>query len=177
MTGRSALAAIGLCAVTATACAPDAAPASSDEPLSGAVPPPAPCTAEQLTATLREESPGAGQRYATLTLTNDNAQTCTVNGFGDLRLTDDDGKALPTDSWRTPDPPPAEVRLEPGQAAHRRLHWTVVPAPDEPATGPCQQAPARLEVIPPDRWGTVAVPWSFGPVCQHGWLGGGAYAS
>ncbi|AXB41438.1 hypothetical protein A4R43_01945 [Amycolatopsis albispora] len=135
------------------------------------------CAADQLTGTLEPGSPGAGQRYATLVLTNKSGPACTVDGYGDLRLADADDTALPTDSWREPDPAPTPVVLAQGDAAQRELHWTVVRAPEEPADGPCQPEPERLEVTPPDRAGLIPVPWSFGPVCQHGWLGGGAYTA
>ncbi|UJW31562.1 DUF4232 domain-containing protein [Saccharothrix sp. AJ9571] len=139
--------------------------------------PPSPCPAEQLTAALEPGSPGAGQRYATLTLTNADGPECAVDGYGDLRLVDANDIAVPTDSWRTPDPEPVSVVLGAGESAQRLLHWTVVRGAGEPLDAPCQPEPARLEVTPPDRPGTVSVPWAFGPVCQHGWLGGGAFTA
>lgn len=123
-----------------------------------------------LTGSLRQGNPGAGQRYAELTLHNDSSRVCTVHGYPGLQLVGANGQPLTTEMNRIPDPAPEPVRLTPGESASTSLHWSVVPTGDEPAEGPCGVDPADIEVIPPDETDPLTVPWSSGPVCGGGSL-------
>lgn len=126
------------------------------------------CHTSMLDATLRAGHPGAGQRYADLTLVNSSGQTCRVYGFPGLQLVGADGDPLPTDVARTTTREPHAVLLAPGESATATLHWGVVPTGDEPATEPCQPDPERLRVIPPDETDNLGLAWPFGPVCGGG---------
>ena len=133
------------------------------------------CVAADMSAALEPGSPGAGQQYATLVLTNKSKNTCTMEGYGGLGLYDAAGKALPTSAQRTSPPGPSLVSLAPGAKAKNNLHWSTVPGQGEPTTGPCQPSPATLKVIPPDDTQQVSVAWTFGPVCSGGRIDGSAY--
>src|SRR3954451_24349258 len=126
------------------------------------------CHTSELTGRLAPGSPGAGQRFATLTLTDTGGQTCTIDGYGGLGLAGSDGHALPTRQVRTPSPAPALVTLHAGQAVSAQLHWGAVTGTGDAAPGPCQPTPPTLRVIPPDETDALSVPWSLGPVCEQG---------
>lgn len=132
------------------------------------------CLGTALRGELRPGHPGAGNRYATLVVTNQGG-TCRLYGYGGLELIGADGRPLPTDLRRTLEPEPQPVTLAPGASAGKKLHWGVVPGPGEPATDPCQPTADHIEVIPPNGTNRFDVPWPFGPVCQHGHIEGSAY--
>ncbi|HEV8555876.1 MAG TPA: DUF4232 domain-containing protein [Actinophytocola sp.] len=131
------------------------------------------CSAATLSGTIQPADAGAGNRYATLVVTA--KSRCTLYGYGGLQLVDTQGKPTPTNLVRTPNPGPALVTLQPGQTAHKTLHWTVVPTGDEPVTGPCEPSSAGATVIPPDETQPFTVIYEFGPVCDHGRIEGSAY--
>lgn len=96
----TARAALGLvpAALVLTACSSHAAASSPTAPsasagTTGATP--GRCTTDVLSGQLVPGSPGAGQRYATLVLTNTGGQTCTVSGYGGLGLVASDGRRCP----------------------------------------------------------------------------------
>src|SRR5215208_7018983 len=66
---------------TSSSAASPTAPSPSPIPSSSAVAVQR-CTTDELRAHSVPGSPGAGQRYATLVLTNTGARTCTVFGYG-----------------------------------------------------------------------------------------------
>jgi hypothetical protein len=134
------------------------------------------CHTGDLAARLAPGSPGAGQRYATLVLTNRGGSLCTVFGFGGLGLVAPGGVPLPTRQVRVRDPAPATVALEPGDSVGSGLHWSVVAGPGEAQTGNCQPMPSTLQVIPPDETEALSVPWGLGPVCEGGTIEQKAYA-
>ena len=133
------------------------------------------CHTSQLTTSLQNADAGAGQRYADLVLRNRSQQPCTVYGYGGMQLLDADGKPIPTNLERVPNPGPALVRLAPGGTAVSSLRWTVVASGNEPTKGPCQATPAGVHVTPPDETDPLTVPWNFGPVCNYGHVEGSAY--
>jgi hypothetical protein len=145
-----------------------------------AVPPPAgaattgSCRTADLSVQLEPGSPGAGQRYATVVLTNSGSRTCTVHGYGGVALLGAPGQGVPTDVRRVVDPPPQTVSLPRGASARSLLHWTVVPADDEPGAE-CQPTAGAVVVTPPDQTTAALLPWTFGPVCQHGLIQQNAY--
>lgn len=119
--------------------------------------------------------PAAGNRYATLWITNTGTAPCTLDGYGGLQLMDSNGDPLPTEVRRTADPGPAPVALSPGERAGENLHWGVVPGDGEPAGRPCEPTPASIEVMPPDDNRSVAARWPYHQVCQHGLIWESAY--
>lgn len=133
------------------------------------------CHTSMLSGSLQPGTPGAGQRYAELTLRNDSGETCTLYGYGGLQLVDAEGRPLPTELTRNANPGPTLIELAPGDAAAATLHWSVVPHGDEPVTGPCGPTPAGAEVIPPDETDPLPVEWRLGPVCGQGSVDGTAY--
>ncbi|HEU5475416.1 MAG TPA: DUF4232 domain-containing protein [Actinophytocola sp.] len=133
------------------------------------------CETGWLTGSVRPLEPAAGNRYAQLVLTNTGGPLCAMYGYGGLQLVDAQGTPNPTDLVRTPDPGPTLVSLKPGEAAVKKLHWTVVPSGDEPTTGPCQPPSAGAKVIPPDETTALSVNYDFGSVCAGGKIEGSAY--
>ena len=134
------------------------------------------CRAGDLSAALIARDSAAGNRYATLVLTNTSRRTCTVFGYGGLQLADASRHPIPTIQRRDPMHPPSLIRLEPGIKASALLHWSAVPHAGESMTGPCEPTPALLLVIPPDERVQIAVRWQFGPVCGRGAIDQWAYA-
>jgi len=121
-----------------------------------------------LTGAVRLGDSAAGNRYATLTVTNTGPVPCTLYGYGGLQLAAPDGTALPTSTGRDEPPGPSLVRLASGATAAKRLHWGVVPTGGEPVDRPCQPEPRTLRIIPPDETQPFTVDWRFGPVCAAG---------
>jgi hypothetical protein len=150
---------------------PSAGAGSSTAPAAG----PDRCHTGELTATLTGGDSGAGQRGATVTLTNRGGRTCDVEGFGGVGLLDAAGGALPTDQVRQEPPAPALVTVAPGRTVTSQLQWTVVPGGGDPASG-CP-TPATLTVIPPDEQDSLAVAWTLGAVCGGGRLEQQAYVA
>jgi hypothetical protein len=126
------------------------------------------CHTSQLAASLRAGSPGAGQRYALLSLRNRSRRTCRVFGYAGLQLLDANRRKLPTTLVRDRAKAPRRVVLAPGHRTRALLHWTIVPGPGEPQTGACEPAPRWAQVTPPDERALLLIPWRLGPVCQHG---------
>jgi hypothetical protein len=132
------------------------------------------CGTAGLSVQLLPGSPGAGQRYATVVLTNTGGQLCTIRGYGGLALLGAPGQGVPTDVRRVASPSPQTVSLAPGGSARSLLHWTVVPAGDEPGAG-CQPTATTVVVTPPDQELAALRAWTLGPVCQHGLIQQNAY--
>jgi hypothetical protein len=159
----SAAAALAVGGITA-AVAPAASAAGSPE-----------CRTVDVGATLKPGSPGAGQRYATVVLTNTSGHTCTITGYGGLALLGAPAQGVPTDLRRVPSPAPSTVTLAPGSSARSLLHWTVIQATNEGAV--CEPTAVTVVVTPPDETTSLLRPWSFGPVCQHGLIDQNAYVA
>ncbi|MGW0514288.1 DUF4232 domain-containing protein [Streptomyces olivaceoviridis] len=108
---------------------------------------------------------GAGQRYATVILTNKTHKTVRTQGYVGLQLLDAHGKDVPTHVVR--DRGRAEpITLKPGQSAYTRLHWGVVAGAGEPTKA--EKDPTRLEVTPPDSRSHLNTAWKLGEVLQKG---------
>jgi Domain of unknown function (DUF4232) len=144
-----------------------AAPPTQGAPSSTGTPGPARCHTSELSASLAVGEPGAGQRYATLSLTNTSARTCTVFGYGGLQPLDAAKKQLPITLTRDTGRPPKLIRLAPGASVGRTIHWTVVPSGSQPCP-----TPAYASIIPPDETSPLVIGWSLGPICgtaMDGW--------
>lgn len=130
-------------------------------------PGPTRCHTSQLSASLAAGEPGAGQRYATLSLTNTSARTCTVFGYGGLQPLDAAKKQLPITLTRDTGRHPKLIALAPGASVGRTIHWTVVPSGSQPCP-----VPAYASIIPPDETSALVIGWSLGPICgttMDGW--------
>ena len=134
------------------------------------------CRTADLSAQLKPGSPGAGQRYATVVLTDTSGHTCTVGGYGGLGLLGSPGQGVPTDLRRVASPAPTTVTLAPGGSVRSLLHWTVIAAADEPAAA-CEPTAATVVVTPPNQATALLRPWTFGPVCSHGLIWQNAYVA
>ena len=134
------------------------------------------CGTADLSGQLKPGSPGAGQRYATVVLTNTSGHTCTVGGYGGLGLLGSPGQGVPTDLRRVASPVPTTVTLAPGGSVRSLLHWTVIAAADEPAAA-CEPTAVTVVVTPPNQTTALLRPWTFGPVCQHGLIWQNAYVA
>ncbi len=123
------------------------------------------CHTSMLSAHVRLGSPGAGQRYAFLVLTNTSSVTCRVFGYPGMQLVTASGGSVPTRVLRT-SPSPQLVTVVPGAHVYSLLHWTVIPAGNE--ASPCEPLAAKVHVTPPDETATLTTSWPGGSVCQHG---------
>lgn len=132
------------------------------------------CSTADLSVRIEPGSPGAGQRYATVVLTNASPRTCTIHGYGGLALLGAPGQGVPTDVRRVADPAPQTVSLAPGASARSLLHWGVVPVDDERGTE-CEPVATAVVVTPPDQTSAALLPWTSGPVCEHGLIRQNAY--
>lgn len=123
------------------------------------------CTSGMLSASLTDLGAAAGNRYATLVLTNKSGKHCTTGGWSGLQLAGADG-TIPTNVVR--EGAPHTITIFNGGHAYERLHWGVVPAGDEPDSDRCEPVPGTLEVIPPNDTEQIATGWTYGSVCRHG---------
>lgn len=126
------------------------------------------CRVGQLAAELASGSPGAGQRYASITFTNNGAAPCSMLGYLGLQLLDEGGVHVATTVVRTTGAPKALVVLAPGGQAFTTLHWGVVPGDGEPADGACEPTASQVEITPPNETHSLVQPWTLGLVCQQG---------
>lgn len=165
---RAALAGAGLLAVGGLGLAA--------APTAGAVTTTPQCSTADLATQLKGGGAAAGQRYATVVLTNTSGHACTVHGYGGLALLGGPRQGVPTDLRRGASPAPGTVTLAPGASARSLLHWAVVPAVDENAFT-CEPTAVTVVVTPPNQTTAALRPWTFGPVCQHGRIDQNAYVA
>lgn len=149
-------------AATTTTAAPPPAVTSTPAPTaSEASPVSTRCHTSELSATFTAADAAAGNRYATLVLTNKAQRTCTIFGYGGLQPLDAAKKQLPITLLRnTGQGGPKLVRLAPGATVARTIHWNVV------RSGP-QKCPAGAfaAIIPPDETDPLVVSYEFGEIC------------
>lgn len=155
ITGLGALAV--LAAAAAAVALPASAPAASTPR----------CHTADVSAKVGAVDAGAGQRNATLTLTNRSGHTCRTAGYVGLQLATAAGGKIPTSTKRTGGSAPT-VTLRPGAKAVATLAWTVVATGSEPTNGPCERSATDLLVIPPDETTQTTTAWTQGPVCNRG---------
>ncbi|WP_424531223.1 DUF4232 domain-containing protein [Sphaerisporangium viridialbum] len=121
------------------------------------------CHTGSLAARVGAVSPGAGQRYAPLVLTNKSAKTCWVYGYVGLIMIDGRGDVLRTRTRRD-GTQPRRITLRPGAGAYAKMHWTVVPTGRETR---CPES-ARLIILPPDEVDAhLEIPFKAAP-CDDG---------
>ncbi|MFL6143091.1 MAG: DUF4232 domain-containing protein [Labedaea sp.] len=168
--------------VSSGAASPASSSAASPPTLPTPTPTPTPggtarCRASVLRGSVQMNDAAAGNRYATLTVLNTGLLDCTLNGYGVLQLVDAQGNPTPTYAVPTANPGPALITVRPGETAVKKLHWSVVPASDEPVDKPCQPPSAGVDVVPPDEFEAFHVGYDFGQVCNKGRLEHSAYAN
>lgn len=128
---------------------------------------PATCGTATLRARLSLNGVAAGNRFATLVLTNKGSAPCHTYGYVGLKLTG--GGDPPTKAVRTDEVgPPKRVTLKPGRSAWARLQWGAVSGTGDEQTGDCQPTAKSVWVTPPDQRDHLTVKWSYGPVCERG---------
>lgn len=157
---------------TGSATLPTSAPSSSASPAEAANESAAPavkrCDASVLKGAVEPTDAGAGNRYGKFVVTNAGTMPCTLNGYSGFQLQTADGAAVPTKLERKADPGPKAISLAPGTKAVANLHWSIVPAGDEPVDKPCEPEATQVAAIPPDETAPLSVPWTYGPVCSGG---------
>lgn len=126
------------------------------------------CATDKLSAAVREDQSGAGQRYASIVLTNASKKSCTVTGYPGLQLVGASGQSIATRVVRKKIPVPSTVKLAVGASASSAIAFSVVANGAEPTEGPCRPAPSSVQVIPPDQTTSISAPWSLGSVCGGG---------
>ena len=127
------------------------------------------CRVSQLDASLTNPDAGAGQRYLTLVFTNHSTSPCTMLGYIGIQLVGMSG-TLPTSVVRntSSSTPKVLITIAPGSQAFTTLHWTAIPAPDEPQNTQCEPTPQQVRITPPNEMNFLLESWTFGEVCAHG---------
>lgn len=125
------------------------------------------CGTNDLKALIEQGSPGAGQRYAMLVLTNDSQHSCRTYGYVGMQLLGRTGGALATNVVRDHSLTAQRIVLEPGAQAYAQLHWSVVPGTGD-SGAPCFSGPTRVEITPPNSYTHLTIRWAGGTVCEHG---------
>jgi hypothetical protein len=119
------------------------------------------CHTGEFTAAFGPEDAGAGNRNASVVLTNKGGRTCTVFGYGGLQPLDAAGKPVTTLKLTRVSPPaPTLIKVAPGAKVYKGIHWTVMPSPGEKCS-----SPASAQVTPPDETDHITLKWPFGTVC------------
>ncbi|MGH3098387.1 MAG: DUF4232 domain-containing protein [Streptosporangiales bacterium] len=126
------------------------------------------CHTSQLTPSINVRDSGAGQRHATIVLTNTSDTACTIYGYGGMQLYGSDGDKVPTNLVRDHSREPKTYTLAAGDKAYSAIRWSTVPRGGEQAGKRCEPKAAVAHVTPPDERDTKSVPWKYGPVCDHG---------
>lgn len=120
------------------------------------------CTVSDLTVTLKPGSPGAGQRYAEIEVTNISKNLCSVEGFGGAALFGSNGSPWATIFTRNTIPATRFV-LAPHEVGSQLLHWSPMEA-----KGNCGVRPTSIHITPPDETRTIDIPWNGDVVCDKG---------
>lgn len=162
-THRSALLGVAL-ALAVPSAALAATQATADHAGTASLPA---CHVADLSARIAPGSPGAGQRYGTLVLTNRSSHACHTYGYVGMAFLDGHGHTMATDVVRNPTSRPHRVVLAPGQRATSQLHWSAVPGAGD-NSGPCVNAPRRIEITPPDMFNHLVIAWHGGIACERG---------
>lgn len=131
------------------------------------------CHTSDLSASLSPQDAAAGNRYASLVLTNTSATTCRVYGYGGIKLVGD--KPIPSRQHRDPSTPPKLLTVRPGAHVYSTLHWGAVTGTGDAQSGQCEPTATHLLVTPPDETTSLRIPWHYGPVCERGRIDQTAY--
>lgn len=136
-------------------------PASTPTTSEGSAPATDRCHTGEFTAAFGPQDAGAGNRNATVVLTNKGGRTCTVFGYGGLQPLDAAGKPITTLTLTRVSPPaPALLRVAPGGKVYKGIHWTVIASSGQKCV-----SPVSAQVTPPDETDHITLKWPFGSVC------------
>ena len=119
---------------------------------------------------MQQVPPFAGQRFATLVLTNNATHNCEVFGYVGMQLLDSGGVHILTHVVRVDLASRAHVTVPPGGQVSTELRWSAMPGSSEPQDMPCEPTPTptQVQVTPPNETAFLVVPWTFDTVCQQG---------
>lgn len=120
------------------------------------------CHTSELSASVGDNDPGAGQENFPIVLTNTSQRTCTLRGFPGAAFVDASGKQLGPDPERSSESP-TTVKLAPGQQA-----WAGLTFSNPEISGARTATPAALLVTPPDEKDSLKVKWTQGKVPVSG---------
>lgn len=135
------------------------------------------CRIEGLSMRLGNFSKSGDEGSVNLYIKQARGPACTLSGYGSLALFAEDGSELETVLVDDRAPAPANIKLQAGKEAVKRVHWSTKPAADEGKAGPCSASAIVLSVRLTEP--SVAVdlytksdarPDGLGPVCNHGQL-------
>jgi hypothetical protein len=126
------------------------------------------CGVNELSARITNQQPAAGNRYATLTLTNTSRATCRTGGWVGLGLENANGEPVTTNAVRIDSSAERPIELKPGQRTMSHLHWSDVEGTGDHAGGPCFKAPSRILVTPPNSYSSLKLSWTGGFACEAG---------
>lgn len=133
---------------------------------------PVPCTGRELEAQLRVAAATGGERTAALGLRNKTGAPCTIDGYPDLQLLAAGTDPISTSPVHVGSK--SRITVAPGATVWSALRWSVVAASGEPGTGACEPTASQLAVFAPDDIVELDIPFSAGPICQHGRIEVGA---
>jgi hypothetical protein len=115
------------------------------------------CHTNELKGSLGTPSPGAGNLYVPLVLTNVSSRQCIIAGYPGVSLLDAAGAQIEQPAGREPGFPSNAVPLAPGAAASTVLHTTQ----EGIAPGPCWPVSAQIKVFPPNELDALTFPGQF----------------
>ncbi|OLR93323.1 DUF4232 domain-containing protein [Actinokineospora bangkokensis] len=116
--------------------------------------------AKGLAVVVGDPEAGAGQRFATLTVTNTGAEPHVLTEDEAFTLEAADGTARPA-AARYGDPQAPDVVLQPGASVAKELRWTAVTEADDPQSG---FTPAQFTLVTGTDRQVVHGDWPLGPV-------------
>ena len=135
------------------------------------------CRTENLSMRLGSYQTSSTETSVTLYIKYARGPACTLKGYGDIVLFEEDGTEVKTTNVQDPAPAPTTIKIKSGVQAVKRLHWSNKPAAGEPTTGDCGQVAVVLSVRLTDALTAVdlytktkARPEGIGAVCNHGKL-------
>jgi len=115
------------------------------------------CHTDELKGSLGTPSPGAGNLYVPLVLTNVSSRQCVIAGYPGVSLLDAAGAQIEQPAGREPGFPANAVPVAPGAAASTVLHTTQ----EGIAPGPCWPESTQIKVFPPNELEALAFPGQF----------------
>ena len=115
------------------------------------------CHTNELKGSLGTPSPGAGNLYVPLVLTNVSSRQCVIAGYPGVSLLDAAGAQIEQPAGREPGFAANAVPLAPGGAASTVLHTTQ----EGIAPGPCWPQSTQIKVFPPNELEALVFPGQF----------------
>jgi Domain of unknown function (DUF4232) len=115
------------------------------------------CHTNELKGSLGTPSPGAGNLYVPLVLTNVSNRQCVIAGYPGVSLLDAAGAQIEQPAGREPGFPSNAVPVAPGASASTVLHTTQ----EGIAPGPCWPLSAQIKVFPPNELDALTFPGQF----------------